>query len=347
MNKLATLLIFIVFLVPSSITFAEDGYKFYGAIKASVNSTNDGSETELSVSNNSTRVGLKGNQQVKDNLDVIYQIELGVDNTERAKIDSGRNTYIGLKGNFGRVMVGQHDTPYKDIRDHGAELFNDTIAGSRSIISAVADAGGAKIDNRVKNAIMYYSPTLSGSQLFVLYSTDNQKTPDTPDNNENDLISASAIYKEGPIYLGLGLEKKSNPGSDDTESIRLVARYKFAQFQVGGIIESADNGNNNSLTRDAAAVNARYNLDSKTWIGIQIAMAEDYDGSSNTGGTNISLGIEHKLAKPTSVYAVLSMTQNDDNAAFGLSQGGIQDTVVAAINGEDVRGASVGIVHKF
>ena len=340
-----TLLMFI--LLYSIAGSANPEYKVYGAIKASIDSTSDGADTDLSVSNNSTRVGLKGQMDTNSKLAVVYQIELGVDVTERSKIDSGRNSYIGVKGDFGKFLIGQHDTPLKDVRIGGTELFNDTLAGSRSIISAVADAGGAKIDNRVKNAIMYYSPKMAGTQVFLLYSADNSKTPASPDDNDADLSGASVTYKAGGFYIGVGLENKSNPGSVDTEAVRLATSYKFNQFQVGGVIESADNGDNDSLTRDAIALNTRYFIDKTTWAGIQIAKADSFDGSSNTGATNISVGVEHKLAKPTTVFLVISSTNNDAGASFGLSQGGVQDAVTAANPGDQVRGLSVGMVHKF
>ena len=344
-NFIIAILLSVVF--PVTAAWAEDEFKFYGAIKASVNATDDGADNSLSVSNNDSRIGIKGNKDLENNLSVVYQIELGVDTTERNGIDSGRNSFLGLKGNFGKALLGQHDTPLKDIRGHGAELFDDTIGGARSMISAVADEGGAKLDNRVKNAIFYYTPKMSGTQVFLLYSADNSKDPAKPDDNDNDLFGASVTYLKGPLYLGLGVENRSNPGADDTESIRLAGSYKFGLFQIGGIIESADNGNNDSLTRDAYVINGRYNISKKTLIGIQFGMVEDYDGSSDTGGSNISLGIEHKLAKPTTVYAVLSATSNDVGASFGLAQGGIQDRVTAATPGDSVSGVSVGIVHKF
>ena len=343
-SSIALLLFVLLYSLTSS---ANEEYKVYGAIKASVDSTSDGSDTDLSVSNNSTRVGLKGQMKTDINLSLVYQIELGVDVTERSKLDSGRNSYIGIKGDFGRFLIGQHDTPLKDIRIGGTELFNDTLAGSRSIISAVADDGGAKIDNRVKNAIMYYSPSMAGTQVFLLYSADNSKTPDSPDDNDADLSGVSVTHKTGGFYIGVGLENKSNPGSVDTEALRIATSFKFNQFQVGAVIESADKGVNDSLTRDAFALNGRYFINKTTWAGIQFAKADSFDGSSNTGATNISAGIQHKLAKPTTVFVVVSSTNNDAGASFGLSQGGVQDAVTAANPGDQVRGLSVGLVHKF
>jgi len=330
-----------------SSVWADDHLEFYGAIKVSLDSTNDGGDTDLSVSNNSTRVGIKGKQNLDNNLKVVYQLELGIDVTERTKIDSGRNSFIGLESSFGKVLLGQHDTPLKDLRAHGAELFNDTLAGSRSMISAISDGSGAKIDNRVKNAIMYYSPKKAGVQVFLLYSADNSKNPDSPDNNDNDLYGASVTVQMGPVYVGFGLENKSNPGAVDIEAYRLTGSYKFSSFQFGAILETVDNSNNDTLSRDAFALNGRYNISPKTWVGLQWLIAGDYDGSSNTGGQNYSLGIEHRMAKTTTVFAVLSTTNNDSDASFGLAQGGIQDAVTAATPGDSVSGVSFGIVHKF
>jgi predicted porin len=326
---------------------ADEEWQFYGAIKTSINTTNDGSDSNLSVSNNSTRVGLKGKKLLENNLKLIYQIEMGADTTERSKFDSGRNSFIGLEHQAGKFLVGQHDTPLKDVRAYGSELFNDTLAGARSMLSAVADDGGTKIDKRAKNAIMYYSPKMANTQVFLLYSTDDAKLPESPDNNDNELVGGSIMYREGGLYVGLGIEKASNMNAADTEAVRIATSYKFGAFQLGGVVETVDNGDNDSLTRDAGAINLRYNISQNTYAGIQYGMVTDYEGSTDTGGSNISLGVVHQLAKSTSIYAVTAFTNNEDNASFGLAQGGIQDTVVAAQPGDDVRGASVGIVHKF
>ena len=127
---------------------AELDYEFYGAIKSSVNATDDGDESNISVSDNSTRVGVKGGLKLESPHEIVYQFELGLDTTERQAFNSGRNSYIGLKGEFGQVAIGQHDTPYKKVRGNGAEIFDDTIAGSRAIISAIADDDGDHLDVR-------------------------------------------------------------------------------------------------------------------------------------------------------------------------------------------------------
>lgn len=325
--------------------FAEGDYTFYGAFKVSVDSVDDGKETNLSVSNNSSRLGIKGGKSLQPDMDLVYQLEMEFDTTEQQTF-TGRNSFIGVKGGYGNILAGQHDTPLKAVRAHGTDLFGDTIADVRSIIGAVADDAGAKLDIRARNAIMYQSPDSNRTQLFLLYSTDTEPAS-TVDNNSNNLVSISVTQLQGPLYMGIAYQNQSRSIGEDIDAIRFAASYRFTDYRVGGIFETSDAGSNSSLTRDAYAINGRYNLSPRTWVGVQLAIVDDYDGSTGTGASNISTGISHDLAQTTRVYAVLSYTGNDSNAAFGLSQGGIQDSVTAAAPGENVTGISVGLVHMF
>jgi predicted porin len=60
----------------------------------------------------------------------------------------------------------------------------------------------------------------------------------------------------------------------------------------------------------------------------------------------IALGVDHKLAKNTSVYAVYAGISNDDAAGSGFTNSG-HDGTVAAVTGEDSTGISLGMIHKF
>jgi len=339
----------------NSIAFADgEGPIFYGKFNLSLNSIDDGNESNLTVGSNDSKAGFKGTHKLPKELELIYQLEMEFDSTERNGFSGGRNSFVGVKGSYGKLILGQYDTPLKDIRENGAELFDDTIAGSRSIISAVSGMLGAELDDRAKNAIMYTSPSVNNTEVAVLYSTDMDPGDETVDNNDNDLVSANIVHVNGPLYVGVGYEKKSqtllDPGlaaSDDLVVTRLGFSYDLGQYKVGGIFESADAGDNSLLTRDAFEVNFVYKISEQTWAGIQIGQVDDYDGSTDTGATNISVGVEHTLDDNTSVYVVATSTDNDNNAQYGLAQGGNQDRVVAAAPGDKVTGIATGVAFKF
>jgi len=333
----------------NNIAFAEgESPTFYGKFNLSLNSIDDGTDSNLTVGSNDSKAGFKGTHKLPKELELVYQLEMEFDSSERNAFSGGRNSFVGLKGSFGRVMLGQHDTPLKEVRENGAELFDDSIAGSRSIISAVSGDLGAKLDDVAKNAVMYISPEINNTEVFVLYSTDMEPGDETVDNNDNDLVSANIVHINGPLYVGVGFENKSMPAAtDDLKATRVGFAYDFGQYKIGGIYETSDAGTNNVLTRDAFELNFVYKISGNTWAGIQYGQVDDYDGSSKTGASNISVGVEHQLDDNTSFYVVATSTSNDDNAQYGLAQGGNQDRVIAATPGDSVTGIATGVAYSF
>jgi len=64
------------------------------------------------VISNASRVGVKGSENITDDLKAIYQIEWGV-NIDSGTDMSQRDRFVGLSGGFGTVKVGKFDSPLK------------------------------------------------------------------------------------------------------------------------------------------------------------------------------------------------------------------------------------------
>ncbi|MEJ2509700.1 MAG: porin, partial [Gammaproteobacteria bacterium] len=91
--------------------------QIYGKVHLSLDSVDNGADKNLSLASNSSRLGFKGQYDVSDSLQGIWQIESKVvyDNGGKSAF-VGRNTFAGLKGGFGTIAAGYKDTPFKDIR---------------------------------------------------------------------------------------------------------------------------------------------------------------------------------------------------------------------------------------
>ena len=96
----------------------------YGSARVSVdyvdeggNSLNDlfDSDGFLDVTDNSSRLGVLGSEELGGGLSAIYQYEFGVDITEGGNLTSNRPKFVGLKGGFGQISVGTQETPYYHI----------------------------------------------------------------------------------------------------------------------------------------------------------------------------------------------------------------------------------------
>ena len=158
----------------------------------------------------SNRLGVKGSEDLGNGLKAIYQIELGfisLTDTQQSAPSMNetitmRNTFVGLAGNFGTVLMGRHDTPLK-ISTGPLDLFADTLADNNNTVGFQ--------DLRVDNVMAYISPSFSGFQfagavhagggclLRSVATTTNPTAWPKP-------IPWPAIYKNGPWYASLAYE---------------------------------------------------------------------------------------------------------------------------------------------
>ncbi|MFN3786377.1 MAG: porin, partial [Thiothrix sp.] len=96
----------------------------YGKIHASVGSVDNGSGAETVLESHGSRLGVKGSTELDNGLSATYGLEYGLDvdgdtnstnttTSDNSKQLNARNTFVGVKGGFGEVRVGRHDTPAK------------------------------------------------------------------------------------------------------------------------------------------------------------------------------------------------------------------------------------------
>ena len=86
--------------------------------------TDDASDGVWDVTNNSSRLGVKGSEDLGNGLSAIYQFEFGVDTTDGGNLNSNRPKWVGLKSDsWGSVKIGTQWTPYYNVAG-AADQFN-------------------------------------------------------------------------------------------------------------------------------------------------------------------------------------------------------------------------------
>ncbi len=339
-------------LLPATSAYAakvlDDKLEIYGKVHLSIDSsdaddpavTTDGT----GVSSNSSRIGFKGQLPAGD-IKFVYQIETEINFDEGGGSLAGRNTFAGLKGNFGRIIVGQHDTPFKTVASKWG-LFGDSVGERRSILGA-SYLSGNQLNERAKNAIMYTFKK-DAFTLDAMYAVDPETSSDGKyDNNEKTVTSISLRYKSGPLWLGVASESwEKHSKMVDGDALRVGAKYKFGSVQVGAFYESIDSDTVTEWKRDATGLNLKFKVNKKTDIRAQYLVADDADGTTDTSATKVALGVFHKLDKKASVYVAYGSTDNDTNAKFQAVDGGHGDEVKTRTGGNP--GAlSLGLIYKF
>lgn len=327
--------------------------EIYGKAQASIdfssnddeNSSND--DSTLAFSNNASRIGFKGAETISDELSVTYQAETVID-MDSGGWGSGRNTYVGLKGGFGEVRGGLHDSPYKMST---SDMFGDTRADYNAIIGSIN--GSVDFDERNPNAILYMSPSMNGLQFMGAYilgiAAADDDLPDAkkPDNTG---YSLAVTYAKDQLSLSAavesyGIKAASGEPTDDAQGMKLGAGWDFGQgTKLNVIFESAESGETDEK-RDAFYIGAMHKMSDKTTLKAAFAKADELDSAEETGASFVALGVSHKLSKDTELYALYASVSNDDAARYTLD--GVGLPAPSDATGPTVSSLSFGIVKSF
>jgi predicted porin len=333
----------------------------YGVLNVSIGSvdsdvTNDDRST--SVTSNASRIGFKGSEDLGGGLAAVWQIETGLNLDESGGTLASRNSFVGLKGGFGTVLFGRHDTPVK-LLGRSVDNFGDTMADSRNLLGADGSNGASVYDMRPSNAIAYVSPSFSGLSFMGAYSTDHgvgnaNNCVTGLDCNDRDAYSVSGSYNNGPLMLGAGYERQNTVlgGNDVDRSIwRIVGSFTMGDLKLGAQYENGSADNVAGLVggdRDAWGIFGNYALGNIV-LKANYLSVDDYKGVGSSGAKQYTLGADYGLSKRTTVYALYAKVKNDNNASFdlGVGAGDSDNTNAAGVFGNDPSVFAVGLKHSF
>lgn len=286
----------------------------------------DGSKVEL-VSN-SSRIGVKGGEEVNSKLKVIYQFEYQTevdDGTGGGQTLAQRNIYLGLQGIAGTIMGGHFDTPTK-VAQEKIDLFNDLEGDITHIF---------KGEIRASNIVQYVTPTFgggfSGSVAYVSEETDGvnkQNNPAGVDTSSG--VSASFGYNNPTFYVGVAADQDVE--ADGVDLVRLVGRLTLGAFQFGLLGESYEN-DNTGVDEDGVVGSAMWNVTDK-W-----ALKAQYGDSDVRwiDGESASIGLDYKMTKNATMYGFYTMVEN--------GQPDLVEPAVDTYRDDDYVG--IGLDYKF
>ncbi|HZI83754.1 MAG TPA: porin [Casimicrobiaceae bacterium] len=198
------------------------------------------------LSSNSSRFGIRGDEYLGRGQVAIFQIESSINGDTNGGNLGGRETYVGLQGDWGTVKLGRYLTPYDDI----LPIFGNAPTLTTSILSTAAIWAQGPLskvqggfDARLGNSIRYETPPLGGFTGEIQYSTrDSSGNADGADNGDHaselrhaNVIGVGAFYSKGPLDLGAAYERNRDVRfantTDDAWSIA-------AAYDVGALVGS-------------------------------------------------------------------------------------------------------------
>ena len=385
MKKVLIAALATAFAAPAASYAATSNVDIYGRIAATYNVLNTDTsvagqdKTLYQVSSDNSYIGFKGAEDLGGGLAAVYQLEVGFDaeggnnNLSKSGALSGgtsfvyRNTFVGLKSNdFGTVLLGEHDTPYK-MATGRLDVFSNEPADYRNIMGNID--GVSVFAQRPGNVIAYVTPNFSGFSAIAAYVAGNETGNGTASNA--DAWSVAGMYSNGPIYATLAYEKHNkvtgytlgtlvasgNPL--DNNAWKGGVGYDFGPGKVGLIYERATVDNTASgisYTRSAYMLDGAYNVTGNIVLKAAWSHAGSLSNTSNTGANSYAVGADYVFSKRTKLIAQYQKVSNDSSASYGVGFGtnayyapgtgyGTGTTTGAA--GDSPSIISVGMVHTF
>lgn len=316
---------------------ATSNVDIYGKLHVSLSLFDDQATgvEDLQVASNQSRIGFKGTEDLGGGLAAIWQVETGIDlDEQRSDNLSSRNSFVGLQGGFGTVLVGNNDTPLKQV-GRTVDLFADTMADSRNVMG-----GGS--DTRARNVVNYLSPSFSGLNFSALYSNDNGTASKAGDATDRSMYNLAANYANGPLYLGLAYgDGDFHEASGWGAHWRAAAGYTFGDFKVVGQYDNLNGNTSADPDFDAWMLGVAYTMGNVVLKANY--MDGDVSGTSNDP-KQWTLGADYKLSKRTVAYALYA---NGEYINVGGRSASSDVIGSCATCGGDISFLSVGMSHVF
>lgn len=281
---------------------------------------------EWQVNSNSSRLGVKGEEDLANGYSAVYKAEFGVD-ADTASGLTGRDRYLGLKSSWGTLKLGAFDSALKTAQGT-VDQFNDmTYTDMDNYFSG---------ENRMDNVIGYESPKIANA---VTVKVNLQPGEDTAGGNDSpaDGISASVAYEASGLYLALAMDSGVSHGafSDATnrDAMRLVATYTMDTLQLGAMFQTAENSDDlaagGQADEEGLLVSAALTMGKNVLKG-QVAMVTyDYGSGAEDEGLFAGVGVDHNFTDMTKAYAQLSMLSVDESLPAPLVDTDADDTVLS------------------
>ena len=283
----------------------------YGKIMITLDKVDeDNGDDQWEVNSNASRFGIKGKGKA-GNLEAFYQLEWEVDMSDNSKASDdhikSRNQIVGLRGGFGEVFAGRHDTPTKKLQKK-IDLFGDLQGDIKYTFNG---------EVRSSNIVQYSTPKIGGGFKAKLAFIPGEETP--TNDGLTDGTSVALEYSTGGLSIGLSVD--SDIEGIDTETTRAMAQYKTGDWQFGLMYQDTENG---LLSGDGMMASVKYKMGDNA-LKLQVIESDSWEAGISSKvkySSQVSLGWDMKLGKKTTFFTYLTQGEEgateDDDSIFGI-----------------------------
>ncbi|HET7098211.1 MAG TPA: porin [Casimicrobiaceae bacterium] len=203
---------------------------------------------QFRVSSNSSRFGLRGTESLGGGLNAIFQVESSLSPDSGTGTLAGRDSFVGLQGNWGTFRIGRFHAPYDNIHEIWGDnptLLTSIMATSSLWAQGWTSKANGGFDDRVSNSVRWDSPVFSGFQLQFQYGngpgsgTEGGSSTAAPNTG---VWSGGIFYNNGPLVIGGAFQYNEQARGRNLNDYAwsIAASYQFPKVKVGVVYEKFD-----------------------------------------------------------------------------------------------------------
>ena len=340
--------------------------QLYGLVDAGVEVVNHASATGGKVTRltsggmNTSRFGIRGNEDLGGGLKAIFQLEGGLF-IDEGKSDGalfGRQANVGLEGGFGRVIAGRsYTTAYDFILPFDpmgyAPAYSWASTGHGTPVNATAGTPVNKYGmTTAANNLIKYQGTFSGVKVGATYAFGEQTTG----TSDGATVMLGLGYAAGPFSTAATYERTngldSATGHDKTTVAQLGVAYALSDaWSLKGAYRHYKKD-----FASAAAVDLRgdtlwagVNFQATPALGLTAAVyrvnVKDQATGPEADPMMFVVRAKYALSKRTDLYAVAAHARAKNDQFVGLTRNGSTEGVTGFSDTQS--GAMVGVQHRF
>lgn len=293
--------------------------------------------SDTTLESNKSRLGIRGDEKLSNDLSVIYQVEYGVtvdgDSANGPDL-SARDRFLGLRhDSLGTLRAGRLNTPLKEVEGK-VDVFNGSRLDMENVFTG---------QNRASNSIAYTSPKIADA--LTLRYTHITETGSASGGNDGSGQSVSVVFEQDALYLAAALDNDVVGDADDGklnapagsfyaasglefDTLRLVGGVKLGDLRLGALYQQAEvQGAAAGPEQTGLLLSAAYTANKWTFKG-EYAMSEGEAGGVDIGEiSQLSLGADYQWTQSFKVYGLVGLFEYDDatvvNADADLTLAGV------------------------
>lgn len=288
----------------------------YGKINMAIQNNSQGSSTGTTVDSLSSRIGIKGSEDLGGGSKAFYKLEFKIDPNSTTKAIDSRDQFVGLSNKYGFILGGKRNTPLKNAAPY--DMFKDSVLDIKNItkIGFGNTKGG---QDRLANSMIV--GTKFGAVSFEGDMIPNQTS--AKGGALDDTYSLSAMY--GSYKKGLMVSLAYNASNDSSKGtfIRTAVQYKDKTKSVSYMFQQSDQLGAEGMNHIVAGSYRVQAFEPKVKISFN-------DELKNSGAKGIvyGAGLNYYLSKNSKLYT--------EYASFDKDFAGTAYDVY-----------NIGFIHKF